>query len=72
MGLVGGNDDIFDFIVLYRQDTYWASVIFAPMEEYEPKLKFGPRDIPVIATPNPLLQKAAKWIKENMGTINVS
>ena len=51
---------------------YWASVIYAPMEEYEPKLKFGPRDIPVIATPNPLLQKAAKWIKENMGKINLS
>ncbi len=51
---------------------YWASVIYAPMPEYESKLKFGPRDIPVIATPNPLLQKAASWIKENMGKINLS
>ena len=51
---------------------YWASVIYAPMPEYVPKLKFGPRDIPVIATPNPLLQKAAAWIKENIGKINLS
>jgi hypothetical protein len=49
---------------------YWASVIYAPMPEYKPKLKFGPRDIPVIATPNPLLQKAAAWIKENLGKFN--
>lgn len=51
---------------------YWASVIYAPMPEYQAKLKFGPRDIPVIATPNPLLQKAAKWISENLGKITFS
>lgn len=48
---------------------YWASVMFAVMPEYVPTLKVGPRDIPVVATPNPLLRKAAKWIKENMKTI---
>jgi hypothetical protein len=44
---------------------YWASVMFAEMPEYKHTLKVGPRDIPVIATPNPLLKRAAKWIKEN-------
>ena len=39
---------------------YWASVIFALMPDYVPKLKIGPRDIPVVATPNPLLKRAAK------------
>ena len=43
---------------------YWASVIYALMPEYRPTLKIGPRDIPVVATPNPLLIKAAQWIKE--------
>jgi hypothetical protein len=50
---------------------YWASVIFALMPEHRATLKIGPRDIPVIATPNPLLKKAAKWIKENINTINL-
>jgi hypothetical protein len=45
---------------------YWASVIYAPMPEYRPSLKIGPRDIPVVATPNPLLIKAAKWIKDQL------
>ena len=45
---------------------YWASVIYAPMPEYTPSLKIGPRDIPIVATPNPLLISAAKWIKEQM------
>jgi hypothetical protein len=51
---------------------YWASVIYALMPEYVSKLKYGPRDIPVIATPNPLLKKAAAWIKDNIGKINLS
>ncbi len=45
---------------------YWASVIYAPMPEYMSKLKIGPRDIPVVATPNPLLIEAARWIKNQM------
>jgi len=50
-----------------RGTIYWASVIYAPMPEYRPSLKLGPRDIPVVATPNPLLIKVARWIKERMG-----
>ena len=46
---------------------YWASVIYAPLPEYQPTLKIGPRDIPILATPNPLLIQVAKWIKEQMG-----
>ena len=46
---------------------YWASVIYAPLPEYRPTLKIGPRDIPILATPNPLLIQVAKWIKEQMG-----
>jgi hypothetical protein len=49
---------------------YWASVIFALMPDYVPKLKIGPRDIPVVATPNPLLKRAAKWIKANRESIS--
>ncbi|MBD3171069.1 hypothetical protein GF326_01225 [Candidatus Bathyarchaeota archaeon] len=49
---------------------YWASVIFALMPDYVPKLKIGPRDIPVVATPNPLLKRAAKWIKTNRESIS--
>ena len=45
---------------------YWASVIYAPLHEYRPTLKIGPRDIPIVTTPNPLLIQAAKWIKEQM------
>ncbi len=45
---------------------YWASVIYAPLPEYRPTLKIGPRDIPIVTTPNPLLIQAAKWIKEQM------
>jgi hypothetical protein len=45
---------------------YWASVIYAPLSEYRPTLKIGPRDIPIVTTPNPLLIQAAKWIKEQM------
>ena len=48
---------------------YWASVMYAVMPEHVHTLKVGPRDIPVIATPNPVLKSAAKWIKENRETI---
>ena len=49
---------------------YWVSVMFALMPEHVHTLKIGPRDIPVVATPNPLLQRAAKWIKENRNSID--
>ena len=49
---------------------YWASVIFADMPHHIHSLKIGPRDIPVLATPNPLLKSAAKWIKENRKSID--
>jgi hypothetical protein len=45
---------------------YWASVIFAPMSEYQKTLKIGPIDIPIVQTPNPLLKDAAVWIKKQM------
>ena len=47
---------------------YWASVIYAPMPIYKQTLKIGPMDIPVVSTPNPLLQQAATWIKKQMAT----
>ena len=49
---------------------YWASVIFADMPQHIHTLKIGPRDIPVLATPNALLRRAAKWIKENRKSID--
>ncbi|HUS77599.1 MAG TPA: hypothetical protein VM050_02905 [Patescibacteria group bacterium] len=45
---------------------YWASVIYAPLPEYRQTLKIGPRDIPIVTTPNPLLIQVAKWIKKQM------
>jgi len=45
---------------------YWASVIYAPMPVYMEKLSVGPRDIPVLETPNPLLKTVATWIKKHM------
>jgi hypothetical protein len=45
---------------------YWASVIYAPLQSYISSLKVGPRDIPIVATPNPLLIQAAAWIKRQM------
>lgn len=47
---------------------YWASVIYAEMPEYRDALKVGARDIPVVATPNPLLQRVAAWMKERLGS----
>lgn len=48
---------------------YWASVIFAGMPNYMSSLKVGPRDIPVLATPNPVLAQVASWLK---GKLDVS
>jgi len=46
---------------------YWASVIYAEMPEYVQILKVGTRDIPVVATPNPVLKQVALWIRERLG-----
>ena len=44
---------------------YWASCIYAAMPDYRSSLKIGARDIPVVKTPNPLLQQVAVWIKNH-------
>lgn len=49
-----------------RGRIYWASVIYADMPEYTPVLKVGARDIPVLATPNPVLKQVARWLKESL------
>jgi hypothetical protein len=46
---------------------YWASVIYAEMPEHTPVIKVGTRDIPVLATPNPVLKQVARWMKERLG-----
>ena len=45
---------------------FWASVIFAEMPEYTPRIKVGTRDIPVLATPNPMLKQVAGWLKARL------
>jgi hypothetical protein len=45
---------------------YWASVIYASMPVYKTSLKVGPRDIPVIVSPNPVLQQVAGWLKKRL------
>jgi hypothetical protein len=47
---------------------YWASVMFASMPDYVDNLKVGALDIPVVATPNPVLKKAAAWLKGQLGS----
>jgi len=43
---------------------YWSDVLFAPMSEYQPTVRVGTLDVPVIdVTPNPILREAAKWMK---------
>lgn len=49
-----------------RGKIYWASVIFAAMPEYRPRLKVGPRDIPVLMNPNPVLRNVAAWLKTRL------
>ena len=46
---------------------YWASVIYANMPEYNPALKIGAREIPILATPNPFLRQVARWLKDQSG-----
>ena len=50
-----------------RGRIYWASVIYANMPEYKSVIKVGTRDIPVVATPNPVLKMVARWMKEQLG-----
>ncbi len=49
-----------------RGRIYWASVMYAGMPDYRPGLKVGARDVPVLATPNPVLKKVALWIKQRL------
>jgi hypothetical protein len=49
-----------------RGRIYWASVIYAPMSEYRPSLKVGPRDVPVVSTPNPVLRQVAGWMRKRL------
>jgi hypothetical protein len=49
-----------------RGRIYWASVIYAPMPEYRPTLKVGPRDVPVVSTPNPVLRQVAVWMRQRL------
>jgi hypothetical protein len=46
---------------------FWATVMFASMPVFNPSLKVGARDIPVLATPNPVLKQVARWMKERLG-----
>jgi hypothetical protein len=49
-----------------RGRIYWASVIYAPMPEYRTSLKVGPRDVPVVSTPNPVLRQVANWMRQRL------
>jgi len=49
-----------------RGRIYWASVIFAAMPAHHPSLKVGPRDIPVLMNPNPVLKNVAAWLKASL------
>ncbi|UCD44481.1 MAG: hypothetical protein JSV27_10205 [Candidatus Bathyarchaeota archaeon] len=45
---------------------YWASVFYASMPAYRSTLKVGAIEIPVVETPNPLLRKAARWMRDKL------
>jgi hypothetical protein len=49
-----------------RGRIYWASVIYSAMPEYRPTLKVGPRDIPLLINPNPILHQVALWLKRRL------
>jgi len=49
-----------------RGRIYWASVIYTEMPEYAPVIKVGTRDIPVVATPNPVLRQVARWMRARL------
>lgn len=54
-----------------RGRIYWASVIYSPMPEYQSIIKVGTRDIPVLATPNPVLKQVARWMRNRVEKENV-
>jgi len=44
--------------------VYWSDVVYALMPQYQPTIRVGTLDIPVIdVSPNLLLREAAKWMK---------
>jgi hypothetical protein len=45
---------------------YWASVMYASMPDYRNHLKVGAIEVPVVATPNPLLKRAASWLRDRL------
>lgn len=45
---------------------YWASVMYANMPVFHPVIKVGVMDVPVVATPNPVLKQAALWLRNRM------
>ncbi|HUS77425.1 MAG TPA: hypothetical protein VM050_02000 [Patescibacteria group bacterium] len=45
---------------------YWVSVMFASMPEFAPVLKVGVMDVPVVATPNPVLKQFGAWIRRQL------
>lgn len=46
--------------------VYWSDVIYALMPQYQPTIRVGTLDIPVVdVSPNPVLREAAKWMKAN-------
>ena len=49
-----------------RGRIYWASLLYAEMPDYRPILKVGAREVPILATPNPLLKQVARWLKERI------
>ncbi len=45
---------------------YWVSVMFASMPIFQPVIKVGVMDVPVVATPNPVLRQAASWLRNRI------
>jgi len=45
---------------------YWASVMYASMPTFSPVIKVGVMDVPVVATPNPVLRQAASWLRNRL------
>lgn len=43
----------------------WSSVVYAPMPSYQPMVKVGTIEVPVMdVSPNPTMQEVARWLKE--------
>jgi NCAIR mutase (PurE)-related protein len=45
---------------------FWASVMYASMPVFQPVIKVGVMDVPVVATPNPVLRQAASWLRKRL------